>query len=470
MKKVAKPDKLIPKQAMPKLSMEERRKTLKEVALGFSEDLALVEASRCLQCAKPKCVEGCPVNIDIPAFIKLIQERKFEEAIEKIKERNALPAMCGRVCPQENLCQKSCVLGIKGEPVAIGALERFAADYELKKEPITPTGSKCNPTGVKVAVVGSGPFGLTAAADLAKQGFDVTIFEALHEPGGVLIYGIPEFRLPKRVVKAEVEYVKSLGVKIQTDVIIGKTYTLDELFQMGYKAVFIGTGAGAPIFLGIPGENLSGIYSANEFLTRVNLMKAYLFPKYATPVKVGRKVAVIGGGNVAFDSARTALRLGAEKVALVYRRTEAEMPARREEVENAKEEGVEFMCLVNPVRFIGDEAGWVKEMECLRMELGEPDESGRRRPIPIKGSEFRIPVDTVIVAIGTRVNPLIQKTAPLLKTDKHGHLVVDDYGRTSMKFVYAGGDITSGTATVIEAMKAGKRTVQAFCEDLQKSE
>ena len=447
-------------QPMPKLDVKERIRCFKEVALGYSKEQAIAEASRCLQCKIPRCVEGCPVNIDIPAFIRFIKEGKFDEAIKKIKEKNSLPAICGRVCPQENQCMGKCVLGVKGTPINIGALERFAADWErkmgMKKPEIAP------PTGKKVAIVGSGPAGLTAAAELAKLGHDVTIFEALHAPGGVLMYGIPEFRMPKEIVMNEVNYVESLGVKVETDVIIGKTITLDELFKMGFDAVFLGTGAGLPQFLGVPGENLCGIYSANEFLIRVNLMKAYRFPEYDTPIKVGKKVIVIGGGNVAMDAARSALRLGGE-VTVIYRRTEKEMPARREEIENAKEEGIKFIFLATPVRFLGDEHGWVKKVECIRMKLGEPDETGRRRPIPIENSEFSVDAETVIIAIGQRPNPVAVRDDGRIKVTKHGTIIVNpETYETTMKGVFAAGDIVTGNATVISAMGASKKAAQGI--------
>ncbi|RLI35779.1 glutamate synthase (NADPH), homotetrameric, partial [Candidatus Bathyarchaeota archaeon] len=426
---------------MPKLSVEERIHSFKEVALGYTEEQAIAEAKRCLQCKVPRCVEGCPVNIDIPAFIKFISEGKFKEAIKKIREKNSLPAICGRVCPQETQCMGRCVRGIKGTPINIGALERFAADWERRTGRIRT--EVAPPTGKRVAVVGSGPAGLTAAAELAKLGHDVTIFEALHKPGGVLMYGIPEFRMPKDIVMDEVNYVKSLGVKIETDVIIGKVITLDELFKMGFDAVFIGTGAGLPRFLGIPGENLCGIYSANEFLIRINLMKAYRFPEYDTPVKVGKRVAVIGGGNVAMDAARSALRLGGD-VTVIYRRTELEMPARREEIENAKEEGVKFLFLATPIRFIGDDKGWVRAVECVRMRLGEPDETGRRRPIPIEGSEFKVEADTVVVAIGQRPNPIAVRGEKSIKLTSHGTIVVNpETYETTRRGVFAGGDIVT---------------------------
>jgi len=450
---------------MPKQKPEERRHNFNEVALGYTEEQAIAEANRCLQCPKPQCIQGCPVEIDIPAFIKLIKEGKFDAAIKKIKEKNSLPAICGRVCPQEEQCQKFCVMGKAGDPVSIGRLERFVADYELQKDVETP--SLPPPTGKKVAVIGAGPAGLTAAADLAKLGHEVVIFEALHTAGGVLVYGIPEFRLPKRIVKAEVDYVKKLGVTIYTDALIGRLFTIEELFKRGFDAVFIGTGAGLPQFLGLPGENLGGIYSANEFLIRVNLMKSYNFPEWDTPIRVGNKVAVIGGGNVAMDSARSALRLGAEQVCIVYRRSREEMPARQEEIENAEEEGIICKFLANPTRFIGDEKGWVKAMECICMELGPPDETGRRRPVPVKGSEFIMEVDTVIVAIGRTPNPIIQRTTKGLEVTKWGTIVVDEAtGKTSLEGVYAGGDIVTGEATVISAMGAGKKAAKAIHEYL----
>jgi len=447
---------------MPKQKPEDRVHNFNEVALGYSMEQAVAEAERCLQCPKPQCIQGCPVELDIPAFIKEIREKNFDEAIRKVKEKNSLPAICGRVCPQETQCQKFCVLGKKGDPLSIGRLERFVADYELQKGVTIPPRSKSS-IGGKVAVVGSGPAGLTAAADLAKLGYEVVIFEALHAPGGVLMYGIPEFRLPKKIVQAEVYYVKKLGVDVKTDHMIGRLYTVDELFELGFDAVFIGTGAGLPRFMRILGENLGGIYSANEFLIRVNLMKAYMFPEYDTPIRVGKKVAVIGGGNVAMDSARCSLRLGAEEAWIVYRRSRKEMPARLEEVENAEEEGIKFKFLTTPVRFLGDESGWVKGMECVAMRLGEPDESGRRRPIPIEGSEFVMDVDTVVIAIGQTPNPIIQRTTKGLKTTRWGTIVVKEKtGKTSKKAVYAGGDVVSGAATVISAMGAGKRAARSI--------
>jgi len=445
---------------MPKQKPEDRIHNFNEVALGYTEEQALAEAARCLTCPNPQCVKGCPVELDVPAFIKLIKEKKYDEAIRKVKEKNSLPAICGRVCPQEEQCQQLCVMGKKGEPVSIGRLERFVADFELQKGVTIPPVS--NSTGKKVAIIGAGPAGLTAAADLAKLGHKVVIFEALHLAGGVLVYGIPEFRLPKRIVQAEVDYIKGLGVEMRTDAMIGRLFTIDELFKKGFDAVFIGTGAGLPQFMRIPGENLGGIYSSNEFLIRVNLMKSYLFPEFDTPIRVGKHVAVIGGGNVAMDSARSALRLGAEQVCIVYRRSREEMPARLEEILNAEEEGIICKFLATPVRFIGDERGWVKAMECICMELGPPDESGRRRPIPVKGSEFIMETDTVIVAIGRTPNPIIQRTTEGLEVTKWGTIVTDDKGKTSIKGVYAGGDIVTGEATVISAMGAGKKAARSI--------
>jgi len=454
---------------MPKQRVEERIRNFNEVALGYSEDQAVMEASRCLQCPKPLCVTGCPVEVEIPAFVKDVKERKFDEAIRKIREKNSLPAITGRVCPQEEQCQKVCVMGRAGSPIAIGALERFVADYEFQRGVKVPP--KPRSTGHRVAVVGSGPSGLTAAADLAKLGHEVTIFEALHEAGGVLMYGIPEFRMPKRIVQSEVEYVKKLGVTVNLDHLIGRLYTIDELFEKGFDSIFIGTGAGLPNFLGVPGENLCGIYSANEFLIRVNLMKAYRFPEYDTPIWVGRKVAVIGAGNVAMDSARCALRLGADEVWIVYRRTRREAPARQEELENAEEEGIKFKFLTNPIKFLGNQYGWVCGMECISMQLGEPDESGRRRPIPIKGSEFTMNINTVVVATGQSPNPMIPRTTKGLQTTKWGGIIVEERtGKTSIEGVYAGGDIVSGAATVISAMGAGKNAAKAMHEYLSKKQ
>ncbi|MDD4998243.1 MAG: NADPH-dependent glutamate synthase [Syntrophales bacterium] len=452
----------VPRHKMPEQDPKIRIRNFNEVPTGYTEELAIAEAKRCIQCKKPGCIAGCPVDVNIPGFIALIAEGKFIEAALKLKETNALPAVCGRVCPQEDQCEKVCILGKKGEPVAIGRLERFAADYERRsgKVAVPP---RTQPNGKRVAVVGAGPAGLTIAGDLVKLGYDVTVFEALHKAGGVLVYGIPEFRLPKAIVDAEVDYLKKLGVKIVTNAVIGRIQTVDELFAEGFDAVFLGVGAGAPVFMNIPGENLSGIYSANEYLTRSNLMKAYRFPEYDTPIARGKNVAVIGGGNVAMDSVRTALRLGADNATIVYRRTEVEMPARIEEVHHAKEEGVQFKLLTNPVEYIGNQEGWVTGMRCQQMELGEPDDSGRRRPVPIRGSEFVIPVDTVVVAVGTMANPIVPATTPGLETNRWGYIVTKgDSGETSRKGVYAGGDIVTGSATVILAMGAGRQAAKAI--------
>ncbi len=445
---------------MKEQAPEERTKNFAEVALGYTGEEAIKEAKRCLQCDSPMCKEGCPVGIDIPKFVHETAEGRFDEALKTLKDTNNLPAICGRVCPQESQCEKKCILGMKWSPLAIGRLERFVADHEQ-----TSTKADIKSNGHKVAVVGSGPAGLTAAADLARMGYAVTIFEALHKPGGVLVYGIPEFRLPKAIVEKEIEYVKGLGVDIRLNHIIGKTITIDEIFAQGYEVVFVGSGAGLPTFMHIPGENLNGVYSANEFLTRVNLMKAFLFPEYDTPLKRGRCVAVVGGGNVAMDAARTAKRLGAEHVYLIYRRGEEEMPARREELEHAKEEGIEFRLLMNPTKVIGDEQRNVKAIECICMELGPPDESGRRSPVCKEGSETTLDVDTVIIAIGTSPNPLIVKTTPGLKTGKHGVIEVEPYTfKTSREGVFAGGDIVSGAATVISAMGQAKEAARAIDE------
>jgi len=451
---------------MAKQDVLERIHNFYEVALGYSEEQALAEAERCLQCPKPQCVKGCPVDIDIPAFIKEIKEGNFLAASAKLKEKNSLPAICGRVCPQENQCQKFCVLGKIGDPISIGRLERFAADYERSKGVTVPPKEKSSVKG-RVAIVGSGPAGLTAAADLTKLGYDVVMFESLHSTGGVLMYGIPEFRMPKKIVQAEVDYIKKLGVEVKTNYTIGRIFTIDELFKSGFDAIFVGSGAGLPRFMRIPGENFGGVYSANEFLIRVNLMKAYMFPEYDTPIRIGKKVAVIGGGNVAMDSARSALRLGAEEVYIVYRRSKQELPARAEEVENAEEEGIIFRFLTNPVKFLGDKSGWVKGIECIKMRLGEPDASGRRRPLPIEGSEFIMDVDTAVIAIGQTPNPLIQRTTEGLETTRWGTIVVqEETGETTKKGVYAGGDVVSGAATVISAMGAGKRAARSIHEYL----
>ena len=442
---------------MPRQDPVLRRRNFNEVATGYTEEQAVREASRCIQCRKPLCVPGCPVDIDIPRFIRCIAERDFGAAIRALKEKNSLPAVCGRVCPQEDQCEKTCILGRKGEPVAIGRLERFAADRE-KGVDSAPAPRAPGSSARKVAVIGAGPAGLTASGELAKLGHAVTLFEALHKPGGVLVYGIPEFRLPKAIVERECDYIRRLGVEMRLNFVIGRSATVDELLRNGYDAVFIGTGAGLPHFMNIPGENLNGIYSSNEFLTRVNLMKAYRFPEYETPVHIGRKVAVVGGGNVAMDAARCALRLGADQVHLVYRRGREQLPAREEEIENAFEEGIQPVFLTVPVEILGDGNGWVRGLECIRMELGGPDESGRRKPVPVQGSNHLLEADMVIIAIGQGPNPLLAMTTPDLKLTRWGNIIADEAtGRTSKKGVFAGGDIVSGAATVILAMGAGKR-------------
>ncbi len=463
----AKPKKriLLKRCVMRKQDPHERIKNFNEVTFGFSEKEALREASRCLQCPKPACVEGCPVDIDVKSFIHLIQNSDYEAALLKIKEKNSLPGVCGRVCPQEVNCELVCPLGKRGEPIAIGALERFAADHGQLKETVKVQPVKIR--GVKVAIIGSGPAGLTAAGDLARYGFDVTIFEALHKPGGVLTYGIPEFRLPRIIVKEEIKYLSSLGVSIQVNVIIGRTMTLQELFKMGFKAIFIASGAGSPKFLHIPGENLNGVYSANEFLTRCNLMKAYRVGEYDTPIYIGNNVAVIGGGNTAMDAARTALRLGAENVTILYRRSEEEIPARAEEVEHAREEGVQFYFLTAPTRFVSADGG-LSGVECLKMKLGDPDSSGRRRPIPIQGSTFMFPVDMAVIAIGQNPNPTLTRSVPELKTDRKGSIIADENGRTSIPGVWAGGDIVTEEDTVINAMQAGKRAAKDIASYLKR--
>ncbi len=456
----------IPRTPIPEQDAKERAKNFNEVALGYSRDQALIEASRCLQCKKPKCVAGCPVNIDIPQFVKALEEDDPAAAIAILKQKTSFPAVCGRVCPQEDQCEKLCILGRKHEPVAIGRLERFAADWEAAQgEAAKPEMAPAK--GKKVGIVGSGPAGLTCAGELAKQGYDVVIYEALHKPGGVLVYGIPEFRLPKEIVQRECDYVESLGAEIRLDHVIGRTMTVDELLENGHDAVFIANGAGLPVFMNIPGENFNGVYSANEFLTRANLMKSYRFPDYDTPIKIGKRVAVIGGGNVAMDAARTALRLGAE-VHLIYRRSMDELPARREEVHHAQEEGIEFHLLTNPVRIVDDQQGWVEEIEVIKMELGEPDADGRRRPVPVEGSETRILVDVVIMAIGTRANPLLTQTTKNLDLNKWGNIVADEHTlATSKEGVFAGGDIVTGAATVILAMGAGKLAARSIDRYLQ---
>jgi glutamate synthase (NADPH/NADH) small chain len=454
-----------PRQPMREQDPGVRIGNFNEVAQGYTLEEGMKEASRCLRCKKSPCVRGCPVEIDIPAFIRSIEEGDPLAAALKIKEKNNLPAICGRVCPQEDQCEKECALSKKGNPIAIGRLERLAADWEAEHgKPVLP--EVAPPTGKRIAVIGSGPAGLTCAGDLARAGHEVTVFEALHAPGGVLTYGIPEFRLPKAIVYREVDYISRLGVRFLFDRVVGRTIRLQELFREGYDACFIGIGAGLPSFMGIPGENLNGVYSANEYLTRSNLMKAYLFPKYDTPIKRGKRVAVVGGGNVALDSARTALRLGAEEVFLVYRRSREEMPARAEEIAHAVEEGIEFRFLTLPQRIIGSN-GWVTGMECVRMELGEPDESGRRRPLPVEGSEFEIICDLAVIAIGTSANPLLPSTLPELKLNRRGYIEVDEEtGETSIPGVYAGGDIVTGSATVIEAMGAGKRAARSIHKKL----
>jgi len=459
----------IPRTSMPEQDPKVRAKNFKEVTTGYSEEDALREASRCIQCKNPKCISGCPVEIDIKEFIRLITEKKFEEALAKIREKNTLPAVCGRVCPQEDQCEKVCILGIKDEPVAIGRLERYVADRELKK--LADQNKECvysevthKCTREKVAIMGAGPAGLTCAAELAKEGYRATIFEALHKAGGVLVYGIPEFRLPKDIVQKEIDYLKSMDVEIKLNMVMGKILTIDELFNDGFKSVFISTGAGLPYFMDIPGENLNGVYSANEYLTRSNLMKAYKFPESDTPIMKGEKVAVIGGGNVAMDSARTALRLGAKHVYLIYRRSETEMPARNEEIEHAKEEGIDLKILNNPVEIIGKD-GWVDRIRVIKMELGEPDESGRRRPIPVKGSQYDINVDVVVMAIGQGPNPLLISTIPGLELNSRGNIAADpETGKTSVKGVFAGGDIVTGAATVILAMGAGRKAAHSIDE------
>ena len=453
--------------AMPEQAPEKRKRNFEEVPIGYTVQMAQEEAARCLQCKKPSCVTGCPVQVDIPGFIQLITEGDFTGAIRKIWGSNALPAVCGRVCPQEIQCEGQCVLGKKGTAVAIGNLERFCADYEREHG----TGAlppRAESTGKKVAVVGSGPSSLTVAGDLIVKGHEVTVMEAFHKPGGVLVYGIPEFRLPKAIVAQEVNFLERQGVKVECNCVVGRTVSLDELFQQGYDAVYVGVGAGLPRFMNIPGENLIGILSANEYLTRANLMKAYKFPQVDTPIPIGKNVAVLGAGNVAMDAARTAMRLGAENVRIVYRRSREEMPARGAEIHHAEEEGIELMLLTNPVRYIGDERGRLTQMECLRMELGEPDDSGRRRPVPVEGSEFLIDTDLVIVAVGSGANPLLTSSTPDMQLNRWGYIAADpETGKTSKKGVWAGGDIVTGAATVILAMGAGRKAADSISKYLE---
>lgn len=445
---------------------KERIRNFNEVPFGYSIEEAVQEAKRCIQCKKPSCIAGCPVEIDIPGFIRLIAEKDFKGGINLLKEKNILPAICGRVCPQEEQCEKVCVVGVKNEPVAIGRLERFLADWEREQGEIEIP-PKPKSSGKKVAIVGAGPAGITTAADLVRWGHKVDMFEALHQPGGVLVYGIPEFRLPKEIVFGEIDYLRKLGVRLFTDSVIGKVKSIDELLKE-YDGLFLGTGAGLPWFLEVPGENLNGIYSANEYLTRTNLMKAYLFPKYKTPIVRGKRVATVGGGNVAMDCARSALRLGAEKSIIIYRRSRNEMPARDEEIHHAEEEGVVFQLLSNPAAFHGNEQKWVTEVECIRMKLGEPDDSGRRRPVPIPDANFRMPIDVAVIAIGNSPNPLIPSTTPDIETGKWGNIIADpETGKTSKKGVFAGGDVATGAATVILAMGAGKKAARGIDEFLQ---
>jgi len=452
-----------------KITLEQRKTTFREVSQGFSEQDALKEAQRCLQCPKAPCIAGCPAGIDIRTFIGKMREKDYSGAIKTIKENNSLPGVCGRVCPQEEQCQQACVLNKTGNPIQIGYLERFSADRELEKSgPVVSDRSVSadKKFKAKAAVIGSGPAGLTCAADLCKSGFEVHLFEALHKEGGVLVYGIPEFRLPKNIVAKEVEYIKSLGVQVHTDSVVGRTQTIDELRKKGFKAFFIGVGAGLPMFLNIPGENLNGVYSANEFLTRVNLMKGYRFPEYDTPVAIGDKVAIIGAGNVSFDCTRCALRLGAKDVYLVYRRSEQEMPARNEEIDNAREEGIQFNLLTSPLEIISDGKGNVSGLKCVKNELGEPDASGRRRPVAVKGSEFVLDVDTVIVAVGTRANPLLTSTMKGLEVSPRGYIKVNDCFQSSVSDIFAGGDIVSGSATVISAICQARKAAKCMIDFL----
>jgi glutamate synthase (NADPH/NADH) small chain len=454
--------KVVPRAKMPEQDPDVRRRNFIEVPLGLTPEMAVTEAKRCLQCKKPACVDGCPVSVSIPDFIQLIAESDFSGAANKLWERNALPAVCGRVCPQEEQCEGRCILGKKGQPVAIGYLERFAADYE-RKNGIGNVPAVKEKTGKRVAVIGSGPSGLTVAGDLLLKGHEVTIFEAFHKPGGVLVYGIPEFRLPKEIVASEVATLEKMGADIQCNTVVGASVTIDELFEEGYDAAYIGVGAGLPRFMNLPGENLIGIYSANEYLTRTNLMKGYLFPKYDTPIARGKNVVVLGAGNVAMDSARTAMRLGADSVKIVYRRSRDEMPAREEELHHAEQEQIEFVLLTNPTQFFGDENGRLTGMECLKMELGEPDDSGRRRPVPIEGSEYKFDCDLVVVSVGSNANPLLTNSTPNLNLNRWGNIEADPLtGKTSKPGVWAGGDIVTGAATVILAMGAGRAVANSM--------
>jgi glutamate synthase (NADPH) small chain len=452
----------IPRQRMPEQPAEIRRRNFNEVPLGYQEELAIKEAERCLQCKNPSCVEGCPVGVDIPGFIGYLKQREFTKSIRHVWQMNSLPAVCGRVCPQEIQCEGKCILGKKGDPVAIGNLERYVADLERMhgKGDLPP---KASPTGKRVAVVGAGPSGLTVAGDLILKGHDVTVFEAFHKPGGVLVYGIPEFRLPKEIVYSEVNFLERLGVKVECNMVMGRAVTLDELFAEGYHAIFLGVGAGLPRFMNIPGENLIGIYSANEYLTRSNLMRAYRFPEYDTPIVIGKDVVVFGAGNVAMDSARTAMRLGADRVRIVYRRSKDEMPARTAEIHHAEEEGIEFHLLTAPTRFLGDGKGRVVAVECIQMTLGEPDDSGRRRPVPVEDSKFRLDCDLAVIAVGAGANPLLTKVTPGLRLNKWGYIIADlETGKTTKQGVWAGGDIVTGSATVILAMGAGRKASQSM--------
>lgn len=463
MSEVKEVKKIPPRQEMPMISPDIRIHSFDEIALGFSEEQALVEASRCLQCKKPKCMEGCPVGVDIPGFINFIKQKEYQKALDTIRERNCLPGTCGRVCPQDELCEKGCIQGKKNQPVAIGCLQRFVADWALSNGKGYPNISAIVPKGKKVMIIGSGPAGLAAAKDLAFMGYQVTIMEALHIAGGVMVYGIPEYRLPNIIVQQEIDYLKELGVEIRTNMVVGKTGTVDELLHEGYDAVFVGAGAGLPWFMEIPGETLKGVYSSNEFLMRVNLTKRYLPENDWVPIHIGEKVAIIGGGNVAMDCARTALRLGAKETNIIYRRSEVEMPASKEELKQALEEGVKFTWLTSPIEIRGDENGCVKSIICRRFELGEPDASGRRRPIPIPGSEHEIEIDTVVMAIGQGANMLFAKDAPDIQTDRNGNIIVDEAtGQTNKPGVFAGGDIVTGAATVVQAINGGRKAAQAI--------